>query len=65
MDSAEKLKRALSDDWEFVGDPHGLCKLLREEVLRLRKSLELIADAPIGLGAAGGHATARAALRGE
>jgi hypothetical protein len=36
VDASEKLRRALSDEWEFVGDPHSLCRLLRAEVLRLR-----------------------------
>ena len=43
MDANEKLRRALSDEWEFVGDPHSLCRLLRAEVLRLRATLQRIA----------------------
>ena len=35
MDSTEKLRRALADDWEFVGDPWQLCLILREEIHRL------------------------------
>lgn len=43
MDSAEKLRRAMADEWEFVGDPHSLCQLLRSEVLRLRQALQRVA----------------------
>lgn len=43
MDSAEKLRRALADDWEFVGDQNSLCQLLRAEVLRLRQVLQQVA----------------------
>ena len=43
MDSAEKLRRALAEDWEFVGDPNSLCQLLRLEVLKLREALQRIA----------------------
>ena len=34
MDSTEKLKRLLQDDWEIHGDPKQLCLILREELLR-------------------------------
>lgn len=43
MDSAEKLRRALADEWEFVGDQNSLCQLLRAEVLRLRQALQQVA----------------------
>jgi hypothetical protein len=43
MDSADKLRRALAEDWEFVGDQNSLCQLLREEVLRLRATLQRVA----------------------
>ena len=37
MNSDEKLKRALADDWEFVGDPWQLCHVLRAELLSVMK----------------------------
>ena len=35
MGADEKLKRALQDDWEFVGDPWQLCHILREKILSM------------------------------
>jgi hypothetical protein len=43
MNSAEKLQRALADEWEFVGDQNSLLQLLREEALRLQATLQRIA----------------------
>jgi hypothetical protein len=40
MYAAEKLERALADDWEFVGDHNTLCQIMREEILRLRKLVD-------------------------
>lgn len=37
MNSDEKLKRALADNWEFVGDPWQLCHVLRAELLSVMK----------------------------
>ena len=36
----EKLKRALADDWEFVGDPWQLCQILRAEIHRLQAKIQ-------------------------
>ncbi|GDY10194.1 hypothetical protein LBMAG52_36820 [Planctomycetia bacterium] len=36
MAPEEKLRRALADDWEFVGDPWQLCQILRSEIHRLQ-----------------------------
>ena len=36
MAPEEKLRRALAEDWEFVGDPWQLCQILRAEIHRLQ-----------------------------
>jgi len=36
MAPEEKMRRALADDWEFVGDPWQLCQILRAEIHRLQ-----------------------------
>ena len=36
MEPGEKMRRALADDWEFVGDPWQLCQILRAEIHRLQ-----------------------------
>ena len=50
MDTTEKLKRALQDDWEFVGDPWQLCQILRAEVHRLQKVITLAECQHLGCG---------------
>lgn len=50
MDTAEKLKRALQDDWELVGDPWQLCQILRAEVHRLKKVITLAECQHLGCG---------------
>ncbi len=45
MTATEKLRRAIADDWEFVGDRNSLCQILRTEVLKLREALKTIVDA--------------------
>lgn len=44
MTSEEKLSRALSTPWEFVGEPHVLLQLLRAECLRLREEERQLLD---------------------
>ena len=46
----EKLKRALADDWEFVGDPWQLCQILRAEVHRLQSKIRLAECQYLGCG---------------
>ena len=46
----EKLKRALADDWEFVGDPWQLCQILRAEVHRLQAKIQLAECQHLGCG---------------
>lgn len=38
MAPEEKMRRALADDWEFVGDPWQLCQILRAEIHRLQSA---------------------------
>lgn len=40
LNSEEKLKRVLQDDWEIHGDAKQLCLILRDEVLRLREAIK-------------------------
>lgn len=39
MNEKEKIEKALSEDYQFVGNLNSLCYLLREEILKL-KSIE-------------------------
>lgn len=42
MTNDEKLKRALAEPWEFVGEPHVLLQIVRAECLRVTKENELL-----------------------
>lgn len=37
MSDAEKLRRAMLEDWEFVGDPWELCHIFRRELQRVQR----------------------------
>jgi hypothetical protein len=50
MNSEEKLKRVLQDEWEIHGDAKQLCLLLREEVFRLREAIKLAECQYLGCG---------------
>lgn len=36
MNEKEKIEKALSEDYQFVGNLNSLCYLLREEILKLK-----------------------------
>ena len=43
VNSAEKIQRALQEDWELIGDKNSLCLLLRDELLKMTSALQRIA----------------------
>lgn len=63
IEHMQTLRRRMNRDTRTIANLKEQLKTLQKENAQLRLALQAIAEAPIGLGACNGHATASAALR--